>query len=78
MKKSITIATLLLTTALTANAGFFGNDNDGSTNWGPFDSETSVSTLTQRTKLTTKYLVKLKVMQRAMQTQRTMLIRVSS
>ena len=38
MKKSITIATLLLTTALTANAGFFGNDNDGSTNWGPFDS----------------------------------------
>jgi hypothetical protein len=36
--KSITIATLLLTTALTANAGFFGNDNDGSTNWGPFDS----------------------------------------
>lgn len=38
-KKSITIATLFLTTALTANAGFFGNDNDnGSTNWGPFDS----------------------------------------
>jgi hypothetical protein len=35
MKKSITIATLLLTTALTANAGLFSDNNNA--NWGPFD-----------------------------------------
>jgi hypothetical protein len=40
MKKSIIIATLLLTT-LTANAGLFGDDN-GNTNWGPFDGGSNV------------------------------------
>jgi hypothetical protein len=48
MKKSITIATLILTTALTANAGFFNNDNgsnwgplDTGSNWGPFNGATN-------------------------------------